>query len=92
MRRETNKSGYRFIAGALVAIAVVGAAASVKASMAYDGRWNVAINSRDADCRTGAIPVKIENRSGTLNFWSAEKDAFPPELVALLTEVAKAMQ
>ena len=61
MRRNTNKPEYRFIAGALVATAVVGAAANVKASMAYDGRWNVAINSRDADCRTGAIPLKIEN-------------------------------
>ena len=38
------------------------------------------------------IPLKIDGQSGTLNFWSAEKDAFPPELVALLTEVAKSMQ
>jgi len=38
------------------------------------------------------IPVKIEGHAGTLNFWSAEKDAFPPELVTLLTELAKSMQ
>jgi len=38
------------------------------------------------------IPVKIDGHSGTLNFWSAEKDAFPPELVTLLTELAKSMQ
>jgi hypothetical protein len=38
------------------------------------------------------IPVKIDGVNGTLNFWSAEKDAFPPELIALLTDVAKAMQ
>ena len=38
------------------------------------------------------IPVKIDGVSGTLNFWSAEKDAFPPELVALLTELARSMQ
>ena len=40
---------------------MLGAAASVKASTAYDGRWNVAIHSSDAECRTGAIPLKIEN-------------------------------
>ena len=37
------------------------------------------------------IPVKIDGQAGTINFWSAEKDAFPPELVSLLTEVAQAM-
>ncbi len=38
------------------------------------------------------LPVTIDGQAGTLNFWSTEKDAFPPEVVALLTEVAKAMQ
>ena len=61
MMDAVHKLGSRAIAGALVATAVVGAAASVKASTAYDGRWNVAINSSDAECRTGAIPLKIEN-------------------------------
>jgi hypothetical protein len=37
------------------------------------------------------IPVKIDGVMGTINFWSTEKDAFPPELVSLLSEVAKAM-
>jgi peroxiredoxin len=37
------------------------------------------------------IPVKKDGVAGTINFWSAESDAFPPELVALLTEVAQAM-
>lgn len=56
-----HKLKFRAIAGALVATAVLGAAASVKAGTAYDGRWNVAINSSDSECRTGAIPLKIEN-------------------------------
>jgi mono/diheme cytochrome c family protein len=38
------------------------------------------------------IPVKIDGQPGTLNFWSTEKDAFPPELVALLTDLAKSVQ
>jgi hypothetical protein len=37
------------------------------------------------------IPVKIDGKPGTINFWSAEKNAFPPELVTLLGEVAQAM-
>ena len=37
------------------------------------------------------IPVKKDGLAGTINFWSAESEAFPPELVALLTEVAQAM-
>ncbi|HEX5104942.1 MAG TPA: thioredoxin family protein [Pirellulaceae bacterium] len=37
------------------------------------------------------IPVKIDGIAGTINFWSAEKDAFPPELVSLLQEAATAM-
>ena len=37
------------------------------------------------------IPAKIDGQAGTINFWSAEKEAFPPELVSLLQEVAQAM-
>ena len=37
------------------------------------------------------IPVKKEGLAGTINFWSTESDAFPPELVSLLSEVAQAM-
>ena len=37
------------------------------------------------------VPVEIDGLKGTVNFWSAESDAFPPELVTLLTEVAKSM-
>jgi peroxiredoxin len=32
------------------------------------------------------IPIQIEGKSGTLNFWSAEKDAFPKEAVQLLQD------
>jgi peroxiredoxin len=38
------------------------------------------------------IPVSIDGKRGTLNFWSAEPEAFPPELVALLEAVGKAME
>jgi peroxiredoxin len=37
------------------------------------------------------IPAKIDGVPGTINFWSTEKNAFPPELVSLLQEVAGAM-
>lgn len=37
------------------------------------------------------VPVKIDGQAGTINFWSTEKNAFPPELVGLLREVAQAM-
>ena len=66
MTHKTHKPGFRMIVAALATVCVLGAVATVKASMPYDGRWNVAINSSDADCRTGAIPLKIENgRSAT---------------------------
>lgn len=38
------------------------------------------------------IPVKIGERSGTINFWSREVDAFPPESVAVLKEAANILQ
>jgi hypothetical protein len=37
------------------------------------------------------FPVEIDGLKGSLNFWSTEKDAFPPESVELLKEVVKAM-
>jgi mono/diheme cytochrome c family protein len=37
------------------------------------------------------FPVEIDGLKGSLNFWSAEKDAFTPETVELLKEVVKAM-
>jgi hypothetical protein len=57
---NTTCKSFRVIFAAAVAASVLGAAATVKASMPYDGRWNVAINSSEADCRT-AIPLRIEN-------------------------------
>jgi peroxiredoxin len=38
------------------------------------------------------IPVTIHGHKGTLNFWSTEDDAFPPEAVKVLTTVTEAMQ
>ncbi len=38
------------------------------------------------------IPVKIDGAPGTINFWSAEKDAFPPNVVTWLEKVASEMK
>ncbi len=35
------------------------------------------------------IPAKVDGKQATLNFWSAEPEAFPPALVALLEEVGQ---
>jgi peroxiredoxin len=37
------------------------------------------------------VPVKIDGAAATVNFWSIDKDAFPPEAVKLLEELAQAM-
>jgi hypothetical protein len=37
------------------------------------------------------VPVKLEGAAATINFWSTDKDAFPPEAVKLLEELAQAM-
>lgn len=54
---------FRMGAGALAAASVLAAAATSRAGSAYDGRWNVVINSPSAECRAGALPLKIENGS-----------------------------
>jgi peroxiredoxin len=36
------------------------------------------------------VPVQFEGLKGTLNFWSIENEAFPPEAVSVLAEIAKA--
>jgi hypothetical protein len=38
------------------------------------------------------FPVEIEGLKGSLNFWSTEADAFPPEAVSLLGELVKVMK
>ena len=37
------------------------------------------------------VPVEIDGLRGTINFWSAEAGAFPPEAVKLLEQVAHLM-
>ncbi len=37
------------------------------------------------------VPVVIDGKRATINFWSAEAGAFPPEAVQLLEEVARQM-
>jgi len=60
MTFSTRKFGIRILAGIVAAAAVFGAAATSKASGAYDGRWNVVINSSNAACKV-SLPLKIEN-------------------------------
>ena len=37
------------------------------------------------------IPVEIGNQKGTINFWSADRAAFPPEAVKILRQIAAQM-
>jgi hypothetical protein len=37
------------------------------------------------------IPVKLGDTPGTVNFWSTETNAFPPEAVKLLEQLVKKM-
>jgi hypothetical protein len=37
------------------------------------------------------VPVEVNGLRSTVNFWSAEAGAFPPEAVKLLEEVARLM-
>jgi peroxiredoxin len=37
------------------------------------------------------FPVEIDGVKGSINFWSAEKNAFGPETMAVLAEIVKAM-
>ena len=65
MRVSIGRSSIRALAGALAAASVLGAAATVKAGGAYDGRWNVVIQSNSAECRS-SVALKIEN--GTVGY------------------------
>ena len=38
------------------------------------------------------FPIQRDGLTGTINFWSAEKDAFPPELTKALGELVKGME
>jgi hypothetical protein len=38
------------------------------------------------------LPLKKNGLTGTVNFWSAEKEAFPPELTKVLGELVKRME
>ena len=38
------------------------------------------------------LPIKRDGLTGSINFWSAEKDAFPPELIKVLGELVKGME
>jgi hypothetical protein len=37
------------------------------------------------------VPVEIDGTRATINFWSSEAGAFPPQAVKILEEVARLM-
>ena len=37
------------------------------------------------------VPVKVDGATATINFWSTDQNAFPPEAVKLLEELARTM-
>jgi hypothetical protein len=37
------------------------------------------------------VPVEIDGQQCTVNFWSTEVEAFPPEAVEVLTKIAHLM-
>jgi len=63
MTHSTHRLVTRTLAAVLTAAAVLGAAATTKASMAYDGNWNVVIRGSGSECKGAFLPVKINNGS-----------------------------
>jgi hypothetical protein len=51
----------RTLGAFLVAGTVFGAAATTKASSAYDGNWSVSIQAGNGDCKSSHLPLKIDN-------------------------------
>ena len=37
------------------------------------------------------VPITVNGKKASLNFWSSDADAFPTEAVSLIEEIAKAM-
>jgi hypothetical protein len=66
MAHFPHRFGMRALAGILALGCVVGAAVSTKASTAYDGNWNVVIQSASNECRTSRLALRIEN--GTVGY------------------------
>jgi hypothetical protein len=53
---------------------------------------SVMVNMSRKDIRSSMhVPVEIDGTRATINFWSSEAEAFPPEAVKILEEVAKLM-
>ena len=55
-------------------------------------KGSIMLNMARKDIRSSMhVPVTIGGVPGTVNFWSAEPGAFPPQAVQLLEEVARLM-
>ena len=55
-------------------------------------KGSVMANMASKDIRSSMhVPVEIDGHACTVNFWSAEAGAFPPEAVKLLEQVARLM-
>jgi len=53
---------------------------------------SVMVNMSRKDIRSSMhVPVEIDGTRATINFWSSEAEAFPPEAVKILEEVARLM-
>jgi len=53
---------------------------------------SVMVNMSRKDIRSSMhVPVEIDGVRATINFWSSEAEAFPPEAVKILEEVARLM-
>lgn len=53
---------------------------------------SVMVNMASKDIRSSMhVPVEVGGVRSTINFWSAEAGAFPPEAVKLLEQIARLM-
>ena len=57
-----------------------------------DSKGSVMVQMSRKDVRSSMhVPAEIGGLRATVNFWSAEDAAFPPEAVKILEEVARLM-
>jgi len=61
LNMSTHEFAKRALAGILAGAALLGAAATTEAGCAYDGNWNVVIQSASAECKSSRLSLHIEN-------------------------------
>jgi peroxiredoxin/mono/diheme cytochrome c family protein len=86
-----NRSTVVKIEGQSLADYALGGKTAVNQEMGQT-KGSVMMNMARKDIRSSMhVPVEIGGLRGTVNFWSAEAGAFPPEAVKLLEQVARLM-